>query len=237
MPDKLKTSYSGTKAALAAHYGSNVRILQAQAELAGVMQGPGESVVDFTDRIRLLGCAAYPHSDENDVSVQMNLAGRFLCGLHDEWLQGQLFGEDLHTLQDVADKACALHKRQAAVSAMRQATAGVRSAATAAQVGADLAAANRPPERWDGPAAGKSGVCPPYRSPGTVPSGAVTRPCAGPDGTDRDLPHLGQHADPQMAFHALPVTRPPNCREWSAQLHALEWSQRYSTGGSRTADR
>ncbi|KAF0296952.1 hypothetical protein FJT64_005624 [Amphibalanus amphitrite] len=73
-PDKTKTSYSGIKAALAARYGSDVGILQAQAELAGVMQGPGESVVDFADRIRLLGRAAYPRAGETDASVQMNLA-------------------------------------------------------------------------------------------------------------------------------------------------------------------
>ena len=70
LPDKVKASYSETKAALAARYGSDVGILQAQAELAWVMQGPGESVVDFADRIRLLGRAAYPRADETDASVQ-----------------------------------------------------------------------------------------------------------------------------------------------------------------------
>ena len=114
----------------------DVCILQAQAELAGAMQGPGESVVEFADRIRLLGRAAYPHADESDESSQMNLASRFWCGLHDERLQSQLCGEDAHTLQALVDKACALHKRQAAVSAMRRATAGVRSVAAAAQAAA-----------------------------------------------------------------------------------------------------
>ena len=220
-PDKVKTSYSGTRAALAARYGSDIGILQAQAELAGIMQGPGESVVDFADRIRLLGRAAYPHADENDVSVQMNLASRFLCGLRDEQLQARLCGEDLHTLQAVADKACALHKRQATVSAMRQATAGVRSVAAAAQLADGHAAVGQSPGGWDVPAAGKSGVCPPYHSPGTVPSGAVTRPCAGADGLDRDPPHLW-NANAQMTFDALPVTRPPSGGEGSAPLHALE---------------
>lgn len=221
LPDKVKASYSETKAALAARYGSDVGILQAQAELAGVMQGPGESVVDFADRIRLLGRAAYPRADETDASVQMNLASRFLCGLHDERLQGQLCGEDLHTLQAVADKACALHKNQATVSAMRQAIAGVRSVAAAAQLVDGHVAVGRPPGGGGVPAAGRSGVCPSYLAPGTVPSGDVAQTCAGAGGLDQDPTRLWG-ADPQMTFEALPVTRTPSGGEGSAPLHALE---------------
>ena len=177
--DTVKSSYSSVKSTLGARYGSDVGLLQAQAELAGAIQEPGESVVDFADRIRILGRTAYPNAEESDMSVQANLMSRFLCGLHDEQLQGQLCGEDSHTLQGVVDKACVLHKRRAALCAMRQATAGVRSVAAAARVAAGTGMVNQPRAETCAPAAEGGGVCPtPQPSGATVSAGTRALPRA-----------------------------------------------------------
>ena len=238
-----KSSYAKTRDSLAARYGTDVGILRAQAELAGAMQGPGESVADFADRIRLLGRAAYPKAGDNDVSVQSNLTSRFLCGLHDERLQDQLCDEDLRTLQAAVDKASALHKGRATLGAMRQAAAGMRSVAAAAQVSVDCAAVGRVQGGADGPAMGRSGICPPSHSletpssdpvverggvcppsqpPAILLSGAVGRPCVETDGLYREPWHPLQYTGPETAFAALPAVRPSSHREESGPLFALE---------------
>lgn len=243
LPEKDKASYARIKESLAARYGTDVGILQAQAELAGAMQGPGESVADFADRIRLLGRAAYPKVGDGDVSVQSNLTSRFLCGLHDERLQDQLCGEDLRTLQAAVDKASALHKRRATLGAMRQAAAGMRSAAAVAPVSVDCAAVSRVQDGSGDPAMGGSGICPPSRSletpssgpvversgvwppnhpPETPPSGAVGRARVESDGLCQETWHPMQYTGPEAAFGALPAVRPSSHGEGFGPLVALE---------------
>ena len=100
-------------------------------------------------------------------------------------------------MQAAVDKACALHKRQAALNAMRQVSAGARSVAAAA------VATQVQVTRDEASGTGVIGVSPTIQSSETSVTAARGRPCGGTDRQGYDSSDLRHHA----VGNAQPVTQ------------------------------
>lgn len=120
LPDQDRGDYTIVSTALAGRFGHLRSPLQAQVELARARQQPGESVLDFADRIRQLGRLAHPQATPCDATVEASLKGLFICGLYDAGLQSIICCKNPNTLEAAVHIAREFQCQRDALLAMRQ---------------------------------------------------------------------------------------------------------------------
>ena len=124
LPDRDRADYAAVTAALRGRFGQLRSPLQAQVELARVRQQPGESELDFADRVRQLGRLAHPQGAVSDMTVEVSLKSLFICGLNDAGLQSLMCHRNPDTLDAAVNIAREFQCQRDALLTMRQPTAG-----------------------------------------------------------------------------------------------------------------